>query len=258
MTFNADLTSCAALVERADPDRFMAAMAAPVAARRVLFPLYALNVEVARAPWVTQESMIAEMRLQWWRDALAEIANGTNVRRHEVVTPLAEAIPPKVAERMDRMIAVRRWDIYRDPFKDQAHFEEYIDETAGTLMWAAAASLGQANDLVLRDFAFAHGVANWLRAIPELEARGRIPLIDGTPEAVSRLAQDALTRLARARKQRASVSRAATPALLAGWQTGAILRQAQADPRRIAEGRLGVSEARKSLGLMARAVSGRW
>ena len=35
-------------------------MAAPVAARRVLFPLYAFNVEVARAPWVTQEAMIAE------------------------------------------------------------------------------------------------------------------------------------------------------------------------------------------------------
>ena len=63
MQFDADLMACAELVQRADPDRFMAAMAAPVAARRVLFPLYALNVEIARAPWVTQEAMIAEMRL---------------------------------------------------------------------------------------------------------------------------------------------------------------------------------------------------
>ena len=51
-------------------------MAAPVEARRVLFPLYAFNVEVARAPWVTSEPMIGEMRLQWWRDALEEIARG--------------------------------------------------------------------------------------------------------------------------------------------------------------------------------------
>ena len=76
MSFDA----CAALVERGDPQRFRAAMAAPPEARRVLFPLYAFNVEVARAPWVTQEPMIAEMRLQWWRDALEEIAMGGRVR----------------------------------------------------------------------------------------------------------------------------------------------------------------------------------
>ena len=54
--FDDDVKACAALVHRADPDRFMAVMAAPVPARPLLFPLYALNVEVARAPWVTQES----------------------------------------------------------------------------------------------------------------------------------------------------------------------------------------------------------
>ncbi|TNF18762.1 MAG: phytoene synthase, partial [Rhodobacteraceae bacterium] len=62
-----DWQACAAIVEKGDPDRFASAMAAPVAARARLFPLYAFNLEVARAPWVTQEPMIAEMRLQWWR-----------------------------------------------------------------------------------------------------------------------------------------------------------------------------------------------
>ena len=66
--------ACAALVERGDPDRFAAVMAAPVAARTRLWPLYAFNLEVARAPWVTKEPMIAEMRLQWWRDVVAEPA----------------------------------------------------------------------------------------------------------------------------------------------------------------------------------------
>jgi len=70
MTFDDDLVACAKLVERGDPLRFRTVMAAPLHARRVLFPLYAFNVEVSRAPWVTQEPMIAEMRLQWWRDAL--------------------------------------------------------------------------------------------------------------------------------------------------------------------------------------------
>ena len=97
MTLSDDVNACAAIVQRGDPDRFMATMAAPVAARRVLFPLYAFNVEVARAPWVTEESMIAEMRLQWWRDAVEEVAKGGVVRRHEVVTPLAEVLAPEHA-----------------------------------------------------------------------------------------------------------------------------------------------------------------
>ena len=78
------VAACAALVERGDPDRFMAVMAAPVALRVRLFPLYAFNLEIARAPWVTTQPMIAEMRLQWWRDVVAEPAP----RAHEVVGPL--------------------------------------------------------------------------------------------------------------------------------------------------------------------------
>jgi phytoene/squalene synthetase len=258
MTFDADLNACAALVQRADPDRFLSAMAAPVAARRVLFPLYALNVEVSRAPWVTQETMIAEMRLQWWRDALGEIASGQAVRRHEVVTPLARILSPEIAAGMDEMVAVRRWDIYRDPFEDDVHFTRYIEQSAGTLMWATARSLGADRGEVVRDAGYAAGLANWLVAVPELEARGRIPLLDGRPDAVRALAERGLERLARARAARVSVPVAARPALLAAWQAGAILRQAQRDPGAVAAGRLGVGPLRKRLALMARAASGQW
>ncbi len=258
MSFDDDLMACAGLVQRGDPDRFMAVMAAPVAARRVLFPLYAMNLEVARAPWVTQEPMIAEMRLQWWRDALAEIASGGAVRRHEVVTLLAQVLSPQAAERLDGLIEARRWDIYRDPFEDQSAFERHIDRTSGTLMWAAAEALGAVQEDVVRNYAYAAGVAAWLQAIPALENLGRLPLVDGTPEAVRALANGALGRLKQARRQRGAVSRDAVPALLAGWQAGAILRQAAADPGRVAAGALGTSEARKRVALMWQAATGRW
>jgi phytoene/squalene synthetase len=233
-------------------------MAAPVSARRVLFPLYALNVEVARAPWVTQEAMIAEMRLQWWRDALEEIAGGKPARRHQVVTPLAAILSPELAVYLDQYVSVRRWDIYKDPFEDAAHLASYLEHSAGALMVAAAQSLGPADTDVLRDYGYATGVANWLRAMPELEARGRIPLLDGTAEGVRMLAENGLTRLVRARRGRAAVSAAARPALLAGWQTEAILKQAVAAPGLVASGALGQSEFRKRASLMWQAVSGRW
>ena len=170
-----DLMSCAGIVQKGDPDRFTAVLAARPAARDVLLPIYAFNVEVARAPWVTQESMIAEMRLQWWRDALEEIAAGGRVRKHEVVDALADAITAEDAQLLDGLVAARRWDIFSDSFEDADHLVEYLDATAGHLMWVAARRLGHAPEQVVRDFAYASGVAGWLQAAAELESRGRRP-----------------------------------------------------------------------------------
>ncbi len=258
---NDDLNACADLVRRADPARFRAAMAAPVAARQVLFPLYAFNVEVARAPWLTREPMIAEMRLQWWRDALEEIAagaTGATVRRHEVVTPLAGVLDAQDAALLDGLIAARRWDIYRDPFEDEAHFASYLDRTAGHLMWVGARKLGQADEGVVRKAAHAQGLANWLRAIPRLEAAGRVPLLDGRPEAVRDLARDGLARLSEARRNRARVSRAARPALLPLCEAGGVLHHAARRPGDVSAGALEPSALRTSTALILRTLTGRW
>lgn len=252
--------ACAALVERGDPDRFLAAMAGPVAARRVLFPLYAFNLEVARAPWVTAEPMIAEMRLRWWRDVLEEIAAGGPVRRHEVATPLAEAIDAEGARALDALVAARGWDVARDPFAGPDAFTVHLDATAGTLMWVAARTLGTPRDAapVVRDMGWGQGLASWLQAVPTLEAAGRMPLVDGRPGAVQGLARDGLRRIARARRGRHAVPAAAAPALMAGWIAAPILRQAASDPGRVARGTLGLSEFRRRGGLLLRAATGRW
>ncbi|MEM1302654.1 MAG: squalene/phytoene synthase family protein [Pseudomonadota bacterium] len=166
--------ACARIVERGDRDRFQAAMSVPLSARQVLMPIYAMNVEVARAPWVTKEDMIAEMRLQWWRDVLEEIAKGRPVRRHEVTTPLSQALTPDAARLADRAIAARRWDIYRDPFDDWDALRRYLEDTTGALMSAASLSLGRSMDL--QDKGFGVGLARYLLAIPALISNGRRPL----------------------------------------------------------------------------------
>ncbi len=247
------VASCAGLVQRGDPDRMMSVMAAPLAARPALIALYAFNLEVSRAPWVTQEPMIAEMRLQWWRDALAEIAGGGVVRAHEVVEPLAHVLDAEGAAILDRLIVARRWDIYREPFEDEAHLENYLQDTSGGLMWAAARALGaEAGESAIRDTGFAMGVANWLKAAAQLEAQGRIPLLDGRPEAVARLAALGLSRLGAG-----GYDRRAVPALRAAWQTRALLQQARRHPERVAQGALALSEFRKKGSLLLRAALGR-
>jgi len=254
-SFDADVTACAALVERGDPERFASVMAGPVAARAVLFPIYAFNLEVARAPWVTSEPMIGEMRLQWWRDALDEIREGRTVRRHEVVTPLARVLTPGTAERLDALIAARRWDLYRDAFEDAGHFAQYLERTGGILMQVAVAALGEDVPEQAMDAGYALGLAGFLRAVPELESKGRVPLVDGRTEAVAVLAQDGLMRLDRA--MRVPVPQAARPALLSAWAARPVLRQAVRDPRRVSQGTLGLSELGKRLRLLRVAATGR-
>ena len=253
------LAACADLVRRGDPDRFLAAMAAPPAARGVLFPLYAFNVEVSRAPWLTEEPMIAEMRLQWWRDALEEIGRGGPVRRHEVATPLAGVLDPDGAALLDALVAARRWDIHKEAFEDAAAFDAYLDATASGLMWSAARALGAGGtaERPVRDIGWAAGLAAFFRAIPGLEAKGRRPLVDGRAEAVAALAEDGLSRLARGRSALGDVPGPSRPALYAAWQAGALLARARRAPSRVADGALGLSEFRRRAALLRTSLTGR-
>jgi phytoene synthase len=244
--------ACAEIVERGDPDRFLATMAAPPAARTVLFPLYAFNIEVSRAPWVTEEPMIAEMRLQWWRDALEEIAAGSPVRSHEVTQQLAGVLDASAARALDRTVAARRWDIYREPFEDSAHFAEHLDATAGELMWQAVRLLGghTAVEAEVRATGYGAGLVRFLQAVPELEARGRVPLVDGRAQAIRELSGAALRAMPAWRTLRRQVPRQARAGLLEAWQAPVLLRQIAADPTRVADGRVALSPFRKKLRLM--------
>lgn len=250
--------ACAALVEKGDPLRFRVAMAAPVAARQILFPLYAFNVEVARAPWVTQEAMIAEMRLQWWRDALEEIAEGKTVRRHEVVDALAGCLDAEGALCLDGLVAARRWDVYKDPFAGPDHFDEYINATSGHLMWTAARLLGVAEEATVRDFAYGVGVANIFQAVPALQAQGRVPLIDVSDAGIEALARQGLARLDKARGHRREVSKASGPALLAGYYARPVLRMVREQPLRVQADALDTNPMRDSLRYLNVTLRGWW
>lgn len=247
--------ACAELVRRGDPDRFLAVMAAPPEARAQLFPLYAFNLEVARAPWVTAEPLIAEMRLQWWRDVVENAESGA-ARAHEVAGPLHDLIRDfgLPVEVLDRLIAARRWDIHPDPHAGTEGLAMYLEDTGAGLMWLAGRALGAPDgaEIALRAYGWATAAAGYLKAVPELEARGRQPLPPGTT------AQDvaglALAKLATARQARRLVPKEIAPAFLAGWQAESLLRQV------VATGRCDVhlSEFQRRWRLLWQATTGRW
>ncbi|MXU65938.1 phytoene/squalene synthase family protein [Oceanomicrobium pacificus] len=272
------LDACAAAVERGDPDRFRTALLAPMPARGDLLALYAFNLEVVRAPWVTSEPMLAEIRLQWWVDALDEIFAGKPPRAHEVVAPLADAIARHDLPQREfsALIAARRFDIGSDPQSSRAAFDAYIDGTAGALMRLAARICDCPDDglPVVTDLAYAGGVAALWQAVPALLASGRDPVPTGwvtdhaalargevsepMADAIRDITSDAAAALQRAREARARLPRSVAPALLTAVQAGPVLAQAATDPAAVVQGDLGRRELARRWSALWRGMTGRW
>lgn len=253
------LQACADIVAKADPDRFAAAMAAPVDARKTLFPLYAFNAEVTKAAWIASEPMIGEMRLQWWRDALDEITKGGPVRKHEVATPLSEALTPEAAKTLDKLVQARRWDLYKDPFEDEDHLLEYLEATGGALMWAAAQCFGASSkdaEECVRGVGQVAAFVRFMAAVPELEAQGRVPLVDGSTLGVALLAERIWGLRPTRQALKRHVTKAEKVALLEGWQTPALFARIVKNPTIVAEGRVKLSEFEKRARLLKASLLG--
>lgn len=248
--------ACAAMVARSDPDRFASAMTAPMHVRGDLMVLYAFNLEVARAPWVTSEPLLAEMRMQWWTDTLEEIATGKPARAHEVAGPLSEMIRRHALpiDALGVLISARRMDVDRAPPADWEALWSYLDAVAGGLMATAARVLG-ADERVAREahrFGTTAGAARYIEALPQLLQAGHRPLPVTGAGGVATLAQQALARL-----ERPNPPRPTLPAFLAGWTARAVLRTAARRPERALAGQVSHAEAWRRLSLIRAVMLGR-
>jgi phytoene synthase len=221
------------LIRRVDPDRWLASrFIADAAARTDVVALYAFDHELARAHRAASTSLLAEIRLAWWREALDEIFAGARpVRRHPVVEALATAIRGRNLLRapFDVMVEgqIEALDLELGPAEALA----WADAVEGSLAVLAAQALDPAAPAdAARPAGRAWGLALLRRA-------GK-----ATPGVVDSLLREALAE-ARAAARRLSV--AALPAALPA-------RLARADLAGRGPGQLG-----KQLSLVLGAATGR-
>ena len=249
------LEACAETLSQQDPDRFGAVLTAAPEDRAKLLTLYALNLELARAPFQSAEPMLAEMRLQWWIDRLAEMGRGVAPPLHDVLTPLWEAWGAAAGDLLP-LAEARRRDCAREPFASAAEVVAYVDATAGGLMAAAASALGatEAARQVVADQARGAGLAAWLRALPQLQSL-RLGLETETPKAVAELAEAGREALRRAAKGHRAVPRRAAAALFAGPGVAKLLRDLARDGNQTpAE----ITPFQRRAALAWLALTGRW
>lgn len=245
---NPAVALCAERLRSGDADRFAAVMAAPADLRPGLFVLYATNLEIARAPWASVEPMVAEMRLQWWIDALEALAQAGKPVPHEFGAALG-GLPKGAIAGLIEAAQARRADCWADPFEDDAALRAYLEATSGALFQAAGHVAG-ADCAALRHYGAAVGLANWFVAWPELSARGRLGLAGADAKRLGALAREGLLRLEACAPQLRRAGRPVRVAALAGFRAQALLKAAATDPARIAAGTLGGSEFARRLALL--------
>ncbi len=143
MTDTPKLSYCADYVRRNDKDRFLCSLFASPDKRESLFTLYAFNQEVSKTREMVSDTMLGHIRLQWWRDTLAEIEQG-KIRKHEVVEPLSVVIQSGRldARDLENLIAAREFDLADKAPANQAELDHYIDQTSGHLAVMATELLG--------------------------------------------------------------------------------------------------------------------
>ncbi len=98
------------LVRRVDPHRWLSSrFIADREARADVIALYAFDHELARAPKVASNPLIAEIRLTWWREVVDEIFEGRTVRAHPTARAIAGAVRRRSLGRelLEAMIAGR-------------------------------------------------------------------------------------------------------------------------------------------------------
>lgn len=230
------------------PDRYLATLFAPAAAREALFALYAFDHEIGKVRYLVSQPMAGLIRLQWWREALGAIESG-RPPAHPVAEALEAALraAPGCRARLEAALDARERELEDPPPADLGALEQQLDGSSGAIIQAALSLLGARDPAALevgRKVGLALGLADRLRSV-NLDRRRAHQLLPTAllarhaidPQAavtgqnlepvVRRLAERGLEHLRAARAERRAVPRSGLAALLPGTLAGEDLRRLQ-------------------------------
>lgn len=164
-----------------DRDRYLTTLFAPDNCRGDLSAIYAFNLEIGRIPFTVSEPMMAEIRLQWWRDAIAALYAG-HPDDHPVIRALADTMVRHKLSRVffENMIDSCVRDANENGFDTVDRLSRYADSSGASLVLLAIEVLGVGDNEAARRAAMNVGTA-WallsrVRSQPILAAHGHLVL----------------------------------------------------------------------------------
>ena len=163
------------LVRAHEPDRYLAALAVPEAAREDLLALAAFAAEVRRVPKLARDPLVGEIRLTWWREAIEALANGARTGN-----PIADGLMSGLASgafaapRLTGFLDALAFDLSPVAFVDAEARAIYLAKTEGALFRLGMARLGASDPPgpLIDHAAQAYGLAR-----AALDLQGPAPLV---------------------------------------------------------------------------------
>jgi len=113
-------------------DRYLAATLSPTEVQADVFAIAAYLGELARIPVFVSEPMIGEIRLQWWRDALANAGPGV-ATGHPIADAIAAAMQRHGLSKplLIGMAEAQSLCLYDEPPRDDMELRQHLIKTHG-------------------------------------------------------------------------------------------------------------------------------
>jgi phytoene/squalene synthetase len=170
-----------------EPDYFYAALLAPRDAQHDLIVLAAYVAETACISTSVQEPALAEIRVQWWRDALADAVVGTR-SGNPVLDALADVVSRRGVGLHDASLPLEAIDreIEGAPFQSDEDLRTFLDQGSGAVarmalkITAPGAAMGDEASFALTQASQAIGAIRLARRLAELIRHGRCPFPPGS------------------------------------------------------------------------------
>ncbi|MFA7275590.1 MAG: squalene/phytoene synthase family protein [Pseudobdellovibrionaceae bacterium] len=171
-----------------DKDRYLLSFFADAPVRPALHVLDRFNYEIARLREATAQPHVGMIRLQWWRERVAEIYEGKISTEHDVIPDLARVVSAFGIGRSDVMalIDAREQDFLLEAPLTEEQFLEYARATHAPLLHMKSKIAGAKEKAAAIDtFAASYAVIGLVRAAPFHKEQGRALLPELFPTSVA-------------------------------------------------------------------------
>ncbi|KDQ11451.1 hypothetical protein BOTBODRAFT_35328 [Botryobasidium botryosum FD-172 SS1] len=170
---------CRDLVRKHDNDAFLCSYFYPRHLQGAYFGLRAFNVELATVKENVSRTMIGQMRMQFWRDAVKGISED-KPPNHPIALALHAASKQASLPgyHLKRMIDAREQDLQNPTYMTVESLQNYAESTSSTLLYLLLSLLSLSSSSTLSHAAshlgIAHSFATLLRAMPFHASQGRV------------------------------------------------------------------------------------
>ena len=126
----------ALICRKSDYENYLSSLLLPSTIRSTAFAIRAFNVELSQVRDMASNNTIAQMRFQFWKDALEEIYTG-RARQHPVALELHRALQQKRLTKLwlRRLIDSRLERLHSKPFSNVDALETFAENSVSPVYY---------------------------------------------------------------------------------------------------------------------------